>query len=83
MAKKYQSATKHEIPVKFHFFSLTFTPYKDDSSSVDSVTIFKNIATYISKQKQAGKGHLINRNEGSELKPPRELFMTSAVVQHR
>lgn len=66
-------------PVRFHFYSLKFTPYKEDSSKVNSSIILHKILTYLSNQINEGQGHLIDRNQGRPQEESRELFLTHAV----
>ncbi|MBD1398355.1 hypothetical protein H9Q13_14380 [Pontibacter sp. JH31] len=73
--------SKNLTPIKFHFYSLGFTPFK--GSNEDHNSILKDVITYISVQKHAGKGHLIDRNQNRPQEERRELFMTSAIIMHR
>ena len=53
--------TDNLTPIKFYFYSLKFTPYKD-ASEENSTSILKKVISYISIKKSEGKGHLIDRN---------------------
>jgi len=70
-------------PIRFHFYSLKFTPYKDIEKKYTSNTILKDIITHITVQKQDGKGYLIDRHHNKPQGERRELFMTSSVFMHR
>jgi len=72
---------KNLTPVKFQFYSLTFTPYK--SINKGSITILTDIINYLSKEMFEGRGYLIDRHSERKIDGPRELFMTSAVFMHR
>jgi len=67
-------------PVRFHFYSLRFTPYKELEGKSNTRTILMDIMTYIMNKKQNGRGHLIDRNQNRDQDGPRELFMTSAII---
>ena len=69
-------------PVKFHFYSLKFTPYKAEVRQTSN-SILTAVITYITQELQKGKGHLIDRHEDRDLEGPRQLFMTSAVFMHK
>ncbi|MDG1824524.1 MAG: hypothetical protein P8H45_06505 [Flavobacteriaceae bacterium] len=75
--------TENLTPIRFHFYSLKFTPYKDKEREYSSNTILKDIITYITVQKRDGKGHLIDRHHNRPQGERRELFMTSAIFMHR
>jgi hypothetical protein len=65
--------------VKFHYFSLKFTPLKHLSDEYDSNDIMKNVVTYISKKLiEDREGYLIDRHEDRSTSK-RELFMNRAV----
>lgn len=70
-------------PVKFHFYSLKFIPYKHLENSHDHNKILRDVITYLSQQKVAGKAHLIDRNKNRPQEERREIFMTSAVFMHK
>lgn len=67
-------------PIKFHFHILKFTPYNTNQENHTSVSILKDVITYIMKQKADGKAHLVNKNQNKSQEPPRELFMSFAVM---
>lgn len=73
----------HTEPVRFHFYSLKFTPYKEREGDADTKSILIDIMTYITNEKQNGRGHLIDKNQNRQLEGSREIFMTSAVIMHR
>jgi hypothetical protein len=64
-------------PVKFHFHSLRFTPYKDSNQNSNNILI--DVITYLMKELQNSKGHLVDRHQDRDHEESRELFMTSAV----
>lgn len=65
--------------IKFHFYSLKFTPYSDVASEHNSDSILRGVITYLMNELHSGKGHLIDRNRNRSDEGPRELFLTSAV----
>lgn len=65
--------------VKFHFYSLRFTPYIELVNEHNSDSILRGVITYLTNELHKGKGHLIDRNRNREEEGPRELFLTSAV----
>lgn len=71
------SQEANTTPVRFHFYSLKFTPYSHDNKH-NSNSILKEVITYITNEKTNGRGHLIDRHQDRE-DGPRELFMNSAV----
>ncbi|HLP14468.1 MAG TPA: hypothetical protein VK177_21235 [Flavobacteriales bacterium] len=68
---------EHLTPIRFHFYKLNFTPYKDATHTSNS--ILKEVITYIMQEKAKGKGHLIDRHE-SRNDESRELFMNTALI---
>jgi hypothetical protein len=71
------------VPVRFHFYSLKFTPYKEHTADHSSSSILKNVLTYLMTEAHAGRGHLIDRNSSRSQEGPRELFATGAVFMHK
>lgn len=69
-------------PVRFHFYSLKFTPYSGDYKST-SISILVDVITYLTNEMHNGKGYLIDKHQGRENEGARELFMTSAVFMHK
>lgn len=65
--------------IKFHFYSLRFTPYSHLSQEHNSDSILRAVITYLMVERKNGKGHLIDRNRNRPTEMPRELFMTNAV----
>ncbi|KAF2328095.1 hypothetical protein [Flavobacterium ginsenosidimutans] len=65
--------------IKFHFYSLRFTPYSHLSQEHNSDSILKDVVTYLMNELHGGKGHLIDRNRNRPNEMPRELFVTNAV----
>lgn len=70
-------------PIKFHFYSLKFNPYKDLVRTENNSTILKQVITYITNERKNGKGHLIDRNKNRINESPREIFMTSSVIMYK
>lgn len=69
--------------IRYHFFSLKFTPNKSVEDKFDSNDIMRNVITYISNKLHVDKqGHLIDRHESRE-NSRRELFMNRAVILPR
>jgi hypothetical protein len=65
--------------IKFHFYSLKFTPYTHLAQEYNSDSILRDVITYLMNELHNGKGHLIDRNRNRPNEMPRELFMTNAV----
>lgn len=83
MKQSIQSPNSETLtPVRFHFFSLKFTPYKNDTRST-SVSILVDIITYLTNEMQKGNGYLIDKHQGRTNVESRELFMTSAIFMHK
>lgn len=69
--------------VRYHYFSLKFTPLKAVEDKYDSNDIMRNVITYISNKLHVDKqGHLIDRHE-SRQHSRRELFMNRAVFLYK
>ena len=67
------------IEIRYHFFSLKFTPLKSVESEFNSNDIMRNVITYISnKLHKDRQGHLIDRYEARQYNR-RELFLNRAV----
>ncbi|QHS55557.1 hypothetical protein GWR56_08380 [Mucilaginibacter sp. 14171R-50] len=64
--------------IRFHFYSLKFTPYNQSNQSNDDI-LFK-IITYVTNELHKGKGHLIDRNHNRPEEGSRELFMAQSVI---
>lgn len=69
-------------PIRFHFYKLKFTPYKHLSGHTSQSILF-DVITYLTLEKQNGRGHLIDRHHNRENEEPRELFMTTAIFMHK
>ena len=69
--------------IRFHFYSLKFTPYSRLAEENNSTSILKDTITYLMQELRGGKGFLIDKNRNREKEAPRELFMTSAVFMHK
>ncbi|CAM4305858.1 hypothetical protein SAMN06265348_110269 [Pedobacter westerhofensis] len=67
--------------VRFHLFSLKFTPYT--GTTMSSTDILFKAVNYITDEYNDGKGYLIDRHQNREKDEPRELFMTKPVIMHR
>lgn len=69
--------------VKYHFFSLKFTPLNSVRDEMNSNDIMRKVITYISNKLHNEKqGHLIDRHETRQ-HSRRELFMNRAVFLPR
>lgn len=68
-------------PIRFQFYSLRFTPYKE--SQISSNNILKEVFNYLMKTRDDKKGHLIDRHGDRENVESRELFMSSSVYMHK
>ena len=69
--------------IKFHFYSVKFTPRVNYSNTMDNVSIMRDVMGYLSSELSKGQGHLINKHQGREKDGVRELFMTSVVYMHK
>ncbi|WP_179415364.1 hypothetical protein HDF19_09905 [Mucilaginibacter sp. E4BP6] len=79
MDKTEQSNPKENLtPVKFHFYSVTFTPYNDQTDQ-SSNSILSKIITYVTNELHNGKGHLIDRHHNRPEEERREIFMAQSV----
>lgn len=63
--------------VRFQFFRLRFTAYKDNP--ISSEKILKEIISYVGNLKSEGQGFLVDRNENRTKGNGRELFMNRVV----
>jgi hypothetical protein len=66
------------VPTRFHFYSLKFTPYKNQNLSTRN-SILNDVITYLMNELHNGQGYLIDKNQNRDQDGPRELFMASAV----
>jgi hypothetical protein len=69
--------------LRFHLYSLKFTPYANLAKENNSSSILKDVITYLMLELKNGQGHLIDKNRNRENEGARELFMTSAVFMHK
>lgn len=69
--------------LKFHFYSLRFTPYSHLTDNHTSTSILKDVTTYLMQELGKGQGYLIDKNRNRKNEGSRELFMTSAVFMHK
>lgn len=70
------------VPIRFHFYSLKFTPYKNQNVQTRN-SILIDIITYLTNELHNGQGYLIDKHQNRPIEGPRELFMTSAVFMHK
>lgn len=75
MINEESEAYKNLIPIKFNFFELKFTPFKN-SSEQTTKDILLAVAKYLNLQQQAGKGFLTDRHEKRGKETGRPLFVT-------
>ncbi len=68
-------------PLKFHFYSLYFSPLKDLQGEYSSTRILRDVITFLSQERLKGNGLLINKNANRKNEFPRELFVTSSVFK--
>jgi hypothetical protein len=66
--------------LRFHFYSLQFTPYKAVESTHSSVKITRDVLTFLSQELLSHKGYLVDRHEKRKGGDSRELFLSSAVI---
>jgi len=71
------SKPSETTPIKFHFCSITFTPYSDNRQE-SSESILKKVLDFVIDTRKNGNYYLIDRHEHRDDEEPRELFMTSA-----
>jgi hypothetical protein len=64
--------------VRFHFYSVKFTPYNDRTEQ-SSNSILKKVIDYVTNELHQGKGHLIDRNHNRSEDGSREIFMAQSV----
>jgi hypothetical protein len=69
--------------LRFHLYSLKFTPYASKVKENNSSSILKDVITYLMLELKKGQGHLIDRHRNRENEVARELFMTTAVFMHK
>lgn len=69
--------------LKFHFYSLRFTPYSHLTDNHTSTSIVKDVINYLMQELRKGQGYLIDKNRNRKNEGTRELFMTSAVFMHK
>lgn len=67
--------------IRFHFYSLKFTPYNNVNASSSSILL--DVINYITTKKEDGKGHLIDKNHNRTEEGSRELFMSGTVIMHK
>lgn len=63
-------------PLKFHFFKINFSPYKDVQNK-KSQNILSDVITFLSQEQLKGKGLLVDKHEGRQKDARRPLFVTS------
>jgi len=68
--------------IKFHFYKIKFTPYNNLRNQT-SHTILHQVITFLSQEKLAGRGLLIDKHEGRGKDGARPLFVTNAVFMHK
>ncbi|WP_284653491.1 hypothetical protein [Flavobacterium terrisoli] len=69
--------------IRFHFYSIKFTPYTEVAKDHSSNSILRGSIDYLMNELVNGKGHLIDRNRNRQNEGPRELFLTSASYMAR
>ncbi|MDM8172911.1 hypothetical protein QT327_00885 [Olivibacter sp. 47] len=67
------------IPIRFHFYSIKFTPFKESSDLKSNDILFK-VITYVSQQLQNGNGYLVDRYNNRKGTERREIFMNNAII---
>lgn len=68
------------IDIKYFLYSINMVPYVDKSKEYTSSKIVKEVSAYLANIKSQGKALLLDRNENKKGFPPRELFLSSAVL---
>jgi hypothetical protein len=81
MTDDQQEVPKDHVPFRFHFFEISFTPYKDNSQMKSTDTIYE-VAKYLSVEGQKGRGVLVDKHEGRSKDLSRPLFITSCYFKH-
>lgn len=65
--------------LRFHFYSMKFTPYSHLEKEYNSSKILNEVITFLTNELHKGQGYLIDKHRNRPNEGPRELFMTSAV----
>ncbi|MES2773161.1 MAG: hypothetical protein V4722_03200 [Bacteroidota bacterium] len=80
-----ENSAKNRETIRFHLFQIKFKAHSSNQESHTSVSILKDVITYIQQQRIEHKAYLINRNQNREVEGPRELFMsfTSQMVPQK
>src|SRR5437016_4952380 len=73
---------KELTPIRFHFYKVKFIPYGHIKNQT-SHTILNQVITFLSQEKIAGRGLLIDRHESRLKDVARPLFVTNAVFMHK
>lgn len=69
-------------PIKFHYFTLSFTPYKDGESKYSSNNILKECINRINRERtEEQKAIVIDRHENRDEIESRNLFVSSAAYK--
>lgn len=68
---------KNLTPIKFHLFKIKFTPYSN--TTMTSGGILGEIMKYLTKQRQEGKGFLIDKHQTRVKEVARPLFAAGTI----
>ena len=68
--------------IKFHYFTLNFTPYKEDETKYSSSNILKDCINRINNERtKEQKAIVIDRHESRDEIESRNLFVSSAAYK--
>jgi hypothetical protein len=70
---------KDLTPIKFYFYKVKFTPY-NHAKQETSESIVRQVVNFLSQEKLAGRGLLIDKHESRGNEGARPLFVTSTVT---
>jgi len=79
MADNIAPNEKGLTPIRFHFYKVKFTPY-NSAKHETSESIVRQVVTFLSQEKIAGRGLLIDKHESRGKEIARPLFVTNAVI---
>ena len=68
------------IEIKYYLYSIIMKPYADKASEYSSAKILRQVAGHLANIRTQGKAVLMDRNENKQGFPPRDLFLSSAVL---
>jgi len=73
------AANKNSLsPLKFHLFSLKFTPFKAHENDYDSKGILNSIFKFLDEERLAHRAFVVDRNRNKEDEESRQLFLVGS-----